>query len=307
MIPINLETISKTLKNGGKYLIKAAPTIGVIFGVGLMGGATVKTGMETPDMKAELEALNEEEGLTHNEYLKKKFWIIARHLGLPTAMALAGAGMIFGGYKIKYTQAAIATAALATQSDEMKKLEDKVIEKYGPKEYKKMRTEMAKDDISRHPINYATIINTGHGNTLCYDPIVHDYYWSDLDFIRKIERVVNDEMRETRKWGTKKSTLTYDQWREYLDLPTCDSTIENNRIREISNVDIGKDLGWFNRYVEIEITVGRLSDDTIYHIIGFTDAGKPKWHLNLGDSNGEDVTHQDYNYDDDETDTPWRG
>lgn len=303
---VNPTTIKTGFKLMSKALVKAAPTIGVIFGVVLMGGGAVKTGIETPKLRDELKELDALEDLDHNEYLKQKLLIMLYHLGIPVLMEVAGAAMIFGGYKIKYTQATIATAALASKTDEVEKLEKKVAEKYGPKELDKIKDDIAKDDARTHPINFASIINTGHGNTLCQDAICHDYYWSDLDYIRKMEREANKELLRTRRWGTKKATLTYNQWREYLDLPMCDETVENGQTKKIANVNIGEDLGWFNRHVETKITVCKLSDDTIVHIIGFTDAGKPEWHLNLGDSNGEDVVHDGYNYDDDETDTPWR-
>jgi len=302
---VNPTVIKNGLSVSWKWLIKAAPTIGVILGVGMMGGGAVKTGIETPKMKEKLDELNEDPDLTPNEYLKKKLKILAYHLGLPVFLELCGAGMILGGYKIKWTQAALATTALAAKTEDMEKLEQKVISKYGDKEYGKIREEIAKDDIQKHPVNFSTIINTGHGNTLCYDPIVHDYYLSDLDFIRKMADQLNKEATMTR-WGAKKSAISYNDWRDVLDLPECSSVIENGRAKEISKIDIGKDLGWFNKPIELEFTVGRLSDDTVYHIVGFTRKSQPQWNIGIADHNREDITHEGYDYDDDETDLPWR-
>lgn len=304
MVPLNLKTIQTTVKLTGKALIKAAPTVGVIFGVCMMAGGAVKTGIETPKMVTELATLDAKEGLSHKEYLIEKGKILAFHLGIPTAMVIGGGAMIFAGYKIKYAQAAIATAALATKTEEAEKLEKKVIEKYGPKEYEKMKDEMAKDDVKSHPVNYATVINTGHGNTLCYDPILHDYYWSDLDFIRKMTEKLNLEMTHTR-WGMRKSAVCYDTWREYLDLPASDEHINADDTLP-NGVKIGKDFGWFNCPIELKITAIQLSDDSVAHVIGFTKSGAPKWHLNLEDSNGEDAQRLDYELDDDETDMKWR-
>ena len=301
---VSLQAIKMSAKGLGKTLVKAAPTIGVIFGTGLMAGGCVKTGIETPKMVEALKGLDAKEGLTHKEYLKQKAFILAKHLGIPVLMETGGAVMIFGGYKIKYTQAAIATAALASKTEEAEKLEQKFIEKYGPKEYEKMKDEIAKDDVKSHPINWATVINTGHGNTLCYDPILHDYYWSDLDFIRKIVEQINLEMTHTR-WGMRKSAVSYDTFREYLDLPLSNEHI--NAEHELTNgVPIGKDFGWFNCPISLKITAIQLSDDSVAHVIGFEKNGAPKWHLNLEDSNGEDAQRLDYELDDDETDMKWR-
>lgn len=304
MVPLNLKTIQATAKLTGKALVKAAPTIGVIFGTGLMAGGAVKTGIETPKMVTELAALDAKEGLSHKEYLTEKVKILVKHLGIPAVMVIGGSTMIFGGYKIKYAQATIATAALASKTEEAEKLEKKFIERYGPKEYEKMKDEIAKDDVKSHPVNYATVINTGHGNTLCYDPILHDYYWSDLDFIRKMTEKLNLEMTHTR-WGMRKSAVSYDTWREYLDLPASDEHINADDALP-NGVQIGKDFGWFNCPIELKITAIQLSDDSVAHVIGFTKSGAPKWHLNLEDSNGEDAQRLDYELDDDETDMKWR-
>jgi hypothetical protein len=222
---------------------------------------------------------------------------------MPVLMEAGGAAMIFSGYKLKYTQAAIATAALASKTEEADKLEQKVIEKYGPKEYEKMKDEIAKDDVKAHPINYATVINTGHGNTLCYDPIFHDYYWSDLDYIRRMADSLNKDMAQSWK-RLSKSAVNYNTWRSYLDLPASNEN-ENSAIDSVvTDVDLGKDLGWYNNPIQIVFTVMLLSDDTPCHIVGFAKDGGPKWNLNLEDHDKESF---DAVIDtDDETDMPWR-
>lgn len=304
LIPLNPQVIKTGLKAGGKVLVKAAPTIGVIVGTALMAGATVKTGIEAPKLRDSLAELDAKEDISHKEYLITKTKVLVYHLGWPAVMMLLGMGMIFGGYKIKYTQAAIATAALASKTEEVEKIEQKVLEKYGPKEYEKMKDDIAKDDAKSHPVNYSTVINTGHGTTLCYDPIFHDYYWSDLDYIRKMVDQANMEMTRTR-WGMMKSAMNYNTFRDYLDLPA--SNENTNAFGKISPIDIGKDIGWYNAPIELKITVLLLQDDTPCHIIGFTKNGSPKWRLNLEDSNGEDADRLDYDGDDDETDMHWRG
>lgn len=304
MIQLTPQAIKTGLQISGKWLIKAAPTLGVIVGTGLMAGATVKTGIETPKMKEKLDELKEDESLSHGDYFKKKTMILAYHLGWPAVMMLLGMLMIFGGYKIKYTQAAIATAALASKTEEAEKLEKKIIEKYGDKEYEKMKDEMAQDEVKAHPVDYSTVINTGHGNTLCFDPIIHDYYWSDLDYIRKTVDKMNMEMTHTR-WGMRKSAMNYDTFRDYLDLPASNESPHMDG--ELTNIKVGRDIGWYNTPIELKITVMLLPDDTPCHIIGFTRSGSPKWHLNLEDSNGEDAERLDYDLDDDETDMKWRG
>ena len=307
MVALNPQAIKQGAVISWRWLIKAAPTLGVIFGVCLMGGGAVKTGIETPKMKLKLDELDEDDDISHNDYLKTKATIMVYHLGLPAFMLLAGAAMILFGYKIKYAQAAVATAALAMKTDEADKLEQKILEKYGPKEYEKIKDDIAKDDVKDHPVNYSTVINTGRGNMLCYDPVGHDYFWSDLEFIRKMETQANSEMTRTR-WKIRKSALSYDDWREYLELPPLDGTYDDNGETRVGcELAIGKDIGWINRPIELRITALLLPDNTPCHVIGFTSSGGPKWHMNVSDSHGEDLVYDGYNYEDDETDMPSRG
>ena len=72
-------------------------------------------------------------------------------------------------------------------------------------------------------------------------------------------------------------------------------------------LDIGKDIGWLNRPIETRITVMLLPDNTPCHVLGYTRNGGPKWHPNIDDSNGEDVTRSYLEMDDDETDMKTRG
>lgn len=306
---VNAQTIKTGLNVAWKGLVKAAPTISVIFGVALMAGATVKTGIEAPKLRDDLDELNDDETLTHNEYMKKKCKVLLYHLGLPAIMMLGGAGFIFGGYKIKYTEAAIATAAFASKSDEVEKIENKVIEKFGQKEYDKMKDEMAKDDVKAHPINFANIINTGHGNTLCYDPVFHDYFLSDLEFIRRQATEANEEMLNKKYRFKRNGAVDYNSWRERLDLPGSRENENDDRDDNVGNIEnFGKDIGWINRKIELKITVFKLSDDTVVHVIGFTRPGAPKWHLDVGDQDHSYIETDANGYVmDDETDMPWRG
>ena len=307
MFSVNPTVIKNGLSISWKWLIKAAPTIGVIFGVGLMGGAAVKTGIETPKMKPKLDDLADDPDLSHKEYLKKKASILVYHLGLPTFMLLSGAAMILFSYKIKYAQAAMATAALAMKSDEAEKLEKKIIEKYGDKEYEKIKDDLAKDEVKTNPVNYSTVINTGRGNMLFYDSVGRDYFWSDMSYIQKMEQQANEEMVNTR-WGMQKASCSYDTWREYLDLPPLDGTYEERgEVRKGCNLAIGKNIGWLNRPIKTRITVMLLSDNTPCHVLGYARDGGPKWHPNVDDSNGEDASRADWEMNDDETDMPWRG
>lgn len=299
---VNPQTIKTGFNIALKSLVKAAPTISVIFGVFLMAGSTVKTGIEAPKLKKVLDELNDDDTLSHNEYLKKKLNILLYHLGLPAIMMFGGAGFIFGGYKIKCTQYALSMAALASQTDNAEKLEKKIIEKYGNKEYEKIQDDLAKDEVRTHPVNYSTVINTGRGNVLCYDPILHDYYWSDLDFIKRVADNLNSESADLWRKHSR-SAISYDRWRYELELPYSNEN-EFSEKETLTDIQVGKHLGWYDSPIHVKITVMLLPDNTPCHIIGFARDGGPKWHLNIEDK--DRVEYGGIDDTDDETDMPWR-
>lgn len=293
----------KTVTNGARIVANAvsqhSPTILTVVGVCCMIGAVAATIVEAPKAKNELDEIEEDDELTHKEYINRKTRIILYHYWKTAALTVGGAGIIFWGHKISLGRTAAALAAYQMSKDDLKKLEDKVIETDGEKHFNKIKDDINKDNINAHPVNYSTVINTGRGNTLCYDPIAHDYFWSDLDYIDKMARLANEEMTKTR-WGMCKSAMSYDSWREYLDLPPLDGNVDEHNVAPA----IGKDLGWFNTPIELYKTCMPLADNTVVHVIGFTKSGRPKWFPNIDDRNGEDIS--DPNYTDDETDMPWR-
>lgn len=297
---LNASVIKNSLSTLWKSIVKNAPTLAVIFGTGLMAAAPVKTAIEAPKAKEELEELDERDDISHKEYLKDKTIIIVRRYGIPVLMVVSGGVMIFIGYRATWISMVTGWAALASKTEEFDKLESKVIEKVGPKEYEKIQDEIAKEDVLKNPVNYATVVNTGHGNTLCLEPVGGTYFWSDLDYIRKQIDRLNKEMTMTR-WNMCKATCTYDEYREMLDLPALDGIIDGKRVAPA----IGRDLGWKDNLIEMKHTCVTLPDDTVCHVIGFTRDGGPRWYPNIGDLNGEDISRDELDTDD-ETDMPWR-
>ena len=284
---LNIKTITKGAKILAQTVSKHSPTILTVVGVCCMIGAVAVTSVEAPKAKEDLNDLEEDDSfrdISHKEYIARKVRIILYHYWKTAALTVGGTGIIFWGHKISLGRTAAALAAYQMSKDDLKKLEEKIIETDGEKHLDKLKEEVTKDEIKRVPFNSATVINTGHGNTLFYDPIGRDYFLSDMEFIRQMRDEVN--LSTSKLLGkNKKSAISYDIWRDYIGLPPLDGIVDGRQI----GFAIGKNLGWINRNIELKITCAMLQDDTVCHILGYTANGAPKWCENIDDYYWDDI------------------
>ena len=294
---LNFKTIIGGVKVVGKWAAKNMPTILTVVGVGMMAGATVEAIKEAPLAKEELDILDTEE-LTHKEYFVKKTKIIAKHYWKVAALDILGGVSIFGGNHMNLRRLATATALLSTKTDELKKLEQKILEKDGEKKLQKYKDEIIQEDAKKAAGDYfdiSTVYNTGKGNTLCFDSIGQRFFLSDLEYIRQMRDEFNNAQGEQMQ-RHKEAVASLNDWYGYIGLPPLDGKFNGKRM----GPNLGKDLGWRNRLMQLKFTAGMLENDQTYSVIGFTEKGGPRWDLDISDDYGSDYT-------DDETDTPWRG
>lgn len=281
---LNTAAITKSVKIISKVMSEHSPTILTVIGTGCMIGAIVTAIIEAPKAEDEIEELEDNYELTHKEYVKRKLRVILYHYWKTAALTAGGTGLIFWGHKISLGRTAAALAAYQMSKDDLKKLEEKIIETDGEKHLDKLKEEVTKDEIKRVPFNNATVINTGHGNMLFYDPIGRDYFLSDMEFIRQMRDEVN--LSTSKLLGkNKKSAISYDIWRDYIGLPPLDGIVDGRKI----GFALGKNLGWINRNIELKITCAMLQDDTVCHILGYTSNGAPKWCENIDDYYWDDI------------------
>ena len=280
----------KKLQVLGKNVLQIAkhhsPTIFTIAGVALMGAAIVTTISTAPKAQDEIDILNKDEEVSHKEYNKAKARIIVRHYWPIAAMGFGGAGMIFWGHKISLGRTASAIAAYQMSKDNLKKLEDKIIDMDGEKHLKLAKEDILKDEVGEGPKNKEPIFHTGHGTDLCYDAIGKRFFYSDIEHIRQMTGKLNFDLAEQMKYGNY-SVASFNDWCDWIGLEPLDGRIQNgsNRMRSVAP-NIGKDLGWRNRLVELEFTSMLLPNDEHCLVVGFTEDGAPKWDLDISDDHG---------------------
>ena len=256
-----LVAAKNALKHGTKFIVKNSPTILTIFGVGMMGGATVKAILETPAAAEELAELEEDTELTHKEYLQKKLRVIFYHYWMTAALALGGAGMIFWGHHITLGQTAAAIAAYNMKSDELQKLEKKIADTDGQKHLDKLHEELVKDRIVDGP--NGEVYDTGKGKMLCYEVISGRYFYSDVEKIRKACNDMNAWMNESLQFG-EEMDVSLNEWYDYLGL---------------ERTKIGNKLGWHNHNIELNFTSVLTVDNEPCLAIGYKNA--PTWDFDM--------------------------
>lgn len=261
---MNYLMMAKTaVKNGAKYVAKHSPTIMTIFGVCMMGGATVHAIAETPKAAEELGELEDLPDISHKEYLKKKAQIIFYHYWLTAMLAFGGAGLIFWGHHVTLGQTATAIAAYNMKADELEKLKNKIVDTDGEKHLEKMETEVLKDKVGNGPKNESDICPTGKGSTLCYEAVSGRYFYSDIEKIRKAANDMNDWINDSKQYG-EEIDVSLNEWFDYLGL---------------ERTTVGNKLGWHNQIVNLKFTSVLTANNEPCLVVGYKDA--PVWDFDM--------------------------
>lgn len=131
---------------------------------------------------------------------------------------------MIGATAIGSKRNAVLSALYAASEVSLKEYQDKVVATIGEKEERKVRDEIAKDRITKNPVQYEQVINTGKGDCLCFDALSGRYFWSDIEKIRRIENDVNRDML-----GGRQMWMTLNEL--YSEIP-------------LAPIELGDDVGW---------------------------------------------------------------
>lgn len=109
---------------------------------------------------------------------------------IPTViMGVLTLACMIGSKKISSRQNAVLASLYSTSQMALKEYQDKVVERFGEKEERQVRDDVARARLEKHPIQDNQVIITGKGEHLCFEPLSGRYFKSDIE---KIRRVVND-------------------------------------------------------------------------------------------------------------------
>ena len=266
MAKFSMSVIKEGAKVVSRFASKHSPTIFVIFGVACMTGAVVKTIVEAPKAKEELDILDDVENVPHKVYFKEKTKIIVTHYWPTTVMVIGGAGMIFWGHKISLGRTAAALAAYQMSKDDLKRLEEKIVEMDGPKHLEKAKDEINKDRVMNTNLEEDAIIHTGKGNTLFIDSITGQPFRSSFDAIDRAVNALNAEIHSDPEL-----TASLNSW---LDLIGARYS------------KVGDKLGWrfdkMGQNVEVKYRCVNNPNEEVVHVIEYNVV--PIWDFDIYES-----------------------
>ena len=101
---------------------------------------------------------------------------------------------IIAANRIGTRRAAAMAAAFSLSEKAFTEYKEKVIEKLGDADEKKVRDEIAQDRVNRNPLSSREVIITGNGDVLCHDSITGRYFQSNVESLRKAQNDINAQI-----------------------------------------------------------------------------------------------------------------
>jgi hypothetical protein len=152
---------------------------------------------------------------------------------------LSSGACIIGASVINHKRNAALATAFSVSELALKEYKEKVTDKIGQEEVKKIDDSIASDMVKNNPPVDNKIIDTGNGKTLFYDPMSATYFYSTMEDVKKAVNDTNKEMLHD-------SYVTVNQLLLNLDL---------------NSILIGDEFGWDFDHGLIDIS---FSGDVVY-------------------------------------------
>lgn len=228
---VNVKPFVKACKVG---LTKNAPTILAMTGITAMASSTYWAVKATPKAlalkeKAEVEK-NKKAGTFKGD--KVNDWIPLTKVEIVQTCwrcyapafitGVLGAACLIGANSMNLRKNAALAAAYALSETNFKEYREKTLEEVGEKKEEKIRNAVAEEKITKNPVNTSTVLETGNGDTLCYDAICGRYFKSSIE---KLKSALNELNMELVQDGY----VSLNQYYDLIGLP---------------DGMLGDDLGW---------------------------------------------------------------
>lgn len=190
---MNSHALSRMARNVQMTLTKHSPEILIGLGITGMITSTVLAVKATPkalllieDKKNELEV----DALTPVETVKTtwKCYVPAAVSGVVSIACLIGSNSVNAK-----RNAALATAYKISETA-FSDYRNKVLESIGDKKERTIRDKISEEQVKNNPITNTEVIVTGKGQTLCFDPLSHRYFYSSIDKLNKAANKLNYEI-----------------------------------------------------------------------------------------------------------------
>lgn len=251
---VNPKKIAKIVE---AQVVKNAPTYLTIIGISAMASSTYYAVKATPKALA----LKEKAEVDKNKELGtfKKDNVNAEWVPLTTVeivqtcwrcyapafiSGVLGAACLLGANSVNIRRNAALAAAYALSETNFKEYRDKTLEEVGEKKEAQIRSAIAEEKITKNPVNTSKVLETGTGDTLCYDAICGRYFTSSIEKLKSALNELNMTLVED-------GFVSLNQYYDLIGLP--DGTL-------------GDDLGWNmndrHATVQLDLSAQLTKDET---------------------------------------------
>ena len=190
---MNKQVLTKIAQGMQRSLSKHSPEILIGLGITGMITTTVLAVRSTPKALQLIEERKEEldvDKLTPVETVKTtwKCYVPAVVSGAVSVACVIGSNSVNAR-----RNAALATAYKLSETA-FSDYRDGVLEAVGEKKEKTVRDKVSEKQIENNPISKTEVIVTGKGQTLCFDPLSHRYFYSSIDKLNRAANKLNYEI-----------------------------------------------------------------------------------------------------------------
>jgi len=187
---MNNKGLSKFARDVRLTLSKHSPEILIGMGIAGMVTTTVLAVRATPKAlhlidvkKKELEV----DKLTPMETVKTT-WKCYLPAAISGGVAVA---CVVGSHSVNAKRNAALATAYKLSETAFSEYREKVVETIGEKKERTVKDKVSEEQVKNNPVNRSEIIVTGKGQTLCFDPLSHRYFYSSIDRINKAANKLN--------------------------------------------------------------------------------------------------------------------
>jgi hypothetical protein len=190
----------QTLANQTQKMI-ADNSPAILTGIGVAGAVTTAVLTGKAAIKADRLITHEQfrngpitvaEGSTNPVLTPKEKLRLTWQLYIPPAVTgIVTVGAIIMANQIGTRRAAAMASAYVLSEKAFSEYKEKIVEKLGENKERAVRDDLAQDRVNRNPVEERSIIMTGGGDVLCFEPFTGRYFQSDMESLKKAQNDLN--------------------------------------------------------------------------------------------------------------------
>lgn len=260
---MDLSILTNLARQTGRVLSKNSPTILTALGITgfvstvVMAVRATPKAMEILDHERSLRFDEEEMRLDDQISIQDTVELTWQVYAPATLMGLTSIACIIGASSIASRRQLALTSLYSIAESTLKDYQTKVVQTIGDKKEQKIRSEIAADELVKHPVETKSIIVSGLGDTLCFDQYTGRYFKGD---VVQIQTKVNEFNRQ----------LLSD-----MRIPLNDLYSEIG----LEPVDSGQHVGWDveKGLVEVDFSAKMASGNVPCVVLTFTNKPTKLW------------------------------